>query len=128
MDMTCCIAAESDDIYLWVNERLVQKIFGFFHSRTGKSEYSRQSLEITVDVPKIWLAIGSFDMLPLTKGIIVISDFDKDRENVENLPVHLLLKDRSQSALFSWGQVAGFLIDPSAETRESFKSGGTFFV
>lgn len=118
-----CIDVQSSDIYAWINEHILSQVLKFF-SFPGSQPDPSISLEIALDLSRVWLAIGNFGEDTLSKALVVRADLNKDRSNLNN-PVHFFVKDRSQSVLLCSGEIAGFLIDPFAGKKESFKTNGT---
>ncbi|KAI8111656.1 hypothetical protein M9435_004156 [Picochlorum sp. BPE23] len=117
-----CIDVQSSDIYAWINEHILTQVLKFF-SFPGSQPDPSISLEIALDLSRVWLAIGNFGEDTLSNALVVRADLNKDRSNLNN-PVHFFVKDRSQSVLLCSGEIAGFLIDPFAGKKESFKTNG----
>lgn len=119
-----CIDIQSSDIYLWINEHISSQVIKFFPFSESQPDPSI-SLEIALDLSRVWLAIGNFAEDTLSKALVVRAELNEDRSNLDNQMVHFFVKDRSQSVLLCSGEITGFLVDPFAGKKKSFKTNGT---
>lgn len=120
------IDVESNDIYAWLNQSIVEQLLDILPFPESQPD-PRISLEISLDLDRVWLAIGNFGDAITNKTLVVKTDLNKDRTNLGTPSVHFFVKDRLQSVLFCFGEIAGFLVDPRAGTTGSFETNSTIY-